>query len=508
MSLFLEESRLNSENYFLADTCIKIYGPDAQTYLHSQTTNDVFKREDESFHFNSILDTTGKIISAFLLLKKNKEEFYIVVPNKYAQATFDRIEKYHIAEDFEVEILLEGISLTTNSSEGEYKGQFFFENDSVSFNNCENHNEERFNLLKLLTGVPELGNEVQAGELINNTRFDELAVDYGKGCYPGQETVAKIHTRRGAALKPVLIKLAGDHKLPIEKIYREDKKIGEVRNSLVFDSDTYVYALLNREHRINHLKLEFQVEEQSYTGEIHYFPYIKTSKNELATELYDLAIEYFHSEENEKAIEYFYKAIDIDPSFEDAYESLGVLYGRLEQYDKAIELMEKLKEINPRCMMAFTNLSLFHMKLGNIETAEKFKADATLLNFQVLGDEAKVKREQEELAKKKQEDRDRREGMFKQVLEMDPEDPMANNGMGEITLERGEYEESVNYFKGAIKGNKNYSVAYLGLAKAYYQLKKTSELKETLETGIAIASKNGDLMPANEMQSMLLKSAR
>ena len=506
MSIFLETHRLNSESFSLSDTCIKVHGEDAFSYLQSQTTNDVSKLENGRFHLNSILDTAGKIISAFVLLRKNQDEFYVIVSSEFAQGTFDRIEKYHIAEEFEVEILLESTTLKTNTFEGSFKGSYFFENDTISFEKTDSNNKEVFKLLSVLSGVPRFGEQFSQGELINNTRFDELAVDYAKGCYPGQETVAKIHTRRGAAFKPVLIKLDSECKIPKEKIYKEDKKIGEVRDSISYEASTYIYATLNRENRINDLNLLFQIEDQSFLGLVKYYPYLSPTRKDLAIELYDLAVDFFHKENNEKAIEYFYKAIEVDPSLEDAYESLGVLYGRLEQYGKAIELMEKLKEINPKCMMALTNLSLFHMKIGNIDTAEKFKADATLLNFQVLGDEAKIKREKEELAKKKQADRDRREGMFQQVLEMDPEDAMANNGMGEITLERGEYETACEYFQAAIRGNKNYSVAYLGLAKAYYQLQNSEKLKETLELGISIASKNGDLMPANEMQAMLVKS--
>ena len=147
------------------------------------------------------------------------------------------------------------------------------------------------------------------------------------------------------------------------------------------------------------------------------------------------------------------------------------------------------------------------MKMGNIETAEDFKSQATFLNFELLGDEAEVKRKEKELAAKKLAERDRREGMFLQVLEMDSEDSMANNGMGEIKFEKAEYEKAKIYFKNAINGNSKYSVAYLGLAKCLYHLEEKEELKTTLKKGIEIASKNGDLMPANEMQTLLNRTS-
>ena len=157
-------------------------------------------------------------------------------------------------------------------------------------------------------------------------------------------------------------------------------------------------------------------------------------------------------------------------------------------------------------MMALTNLSLYHMKIGKIEAAEEYKSQATLLNFQILGDEAEIKRKQEEVDALKKNEAKRRESMFTQVLEMDPEDAMANNGMGEIFLEKEQYDEAKIHFYQAIKTDPKYSVAYLGLAKCLFQLQQNEEYKNVLDEGIKIASKNGDLMPANEMQSMLAKS--
>jgi tetratricopeptide (TPR) repeat protein len=177
----------------------------------------------------------------------------------------------------------------------------------------------------------------------------------------------------------------------------------------------------------------------------------------------------------------------------------------LENYEKAIDLMEQLKNINPKCMMALTNLSLYHMKVGNIDTAEKYKSDATMLNFELLGDEAERKRRLEDLKQKKLNDMARRKSMFVQVLEMDSEDAMANNGMGEIEFEQGEFLVAQGYFEQAIKFNTKYSVAYLGLAKSLYFQNEKDESKLILEKGINIASKNGDLMPANEMQALLAK---
>ena len=127
-----------------------------------------------------------------------------------------------------------------------FRGMYFGENiiTSVKPNNRLESNEN-YTLLKVLTGVPEFGVEVFPGELVNNTYFEDCSVNYHKGCYPGQETVAKIHSRRGAAFKPVLVKIAEGFTIEPQNIYSEDKRIGDIRSSCLFEKETYLYVISN-----------------------------------------------------------------------------------------------------------------------------------------------------------------------------------------------------------------------------------------------------------------------
>jgi folate-binding protein YgfZ len=51
-------------------------------------------------------------------------------------------------------------------------------------------------LARILSGWPELGAEIGAKTLPQEVRFDDLeGVSYTKGCYTGQETVARVHFR-------------------------------------------------------------------------------------------------------------------------------------------------------------------------------------------------------------------------------------------------------------------------------------------------------------------------
>ena len=53
----------------------------------------------------------------------------------------------------------------------------------------------------------------------------------------------------------------------------------------------------------------------------------------------------------------------------------------MKKIKEAIEVMKKLDDVNPASIMAKTNLSIFYMRLGDKETAEEYKAKATVAQF-------------------------------------------------------------------------------------------------------------------------------
>ncbi len=74
---------------------------------------------------------------------------------------------------------------------------------------------ERADALRLLGGWPTLGREVDDKTLPQEVRFDELGgVRYDKGCYVGQETVARLHFRGHA--NRTLRGVRGDGPLPLQ----------------------------------------------------------------------------------------------------------------------------------------------------------------------------------------------------------------------------------------------------------------------------------------------------
>ena len=93
--------------------------------------------------------------------------------------------------------------------------------------------------------------------------------------------------------------------------------------------------------------------------------------------------------------------------------------------------------------------------------------------------------------------------MFRQVLEIDPDDALAHFGLGELALERQCLAQAVDHLEMAIAGDPNHTAAILALGAAREGLGDSEGARNTYERGITIATKKGDASSARKMQERI-----
>jgi folate-binding protein YgfZ len=101
---------------------------------------------------------------------------------------------------------------------------------------------------RVLAGWPALGLEIDERTLPQEVRYDELGgVSYTKGCYTGQETVARLHFR--GHTNRDLRGLVWHDAAPVTdtSVVKDGKPVGTVRSILASGDRTVALALLRRE---------------------------------------------------------------------------------------------------------------------------------------------------------------------------------------------------------------------------------------------------------------------
>ena len=320
---------------------------------------------------------------------------------------------------------------------------------------------------------------------------------------------------RGMGVSPMdKTDLARNVQAPIDypcDIFIDNKRIGRITSTCQSPTLNAPIALayLDRDHRTPGETFTFTAEPDgpAFTATVQVLPLYETpSRKDHAYTLYDRALDMFQldlDDSDVSAIPLLKKAILLQPEFEDAYEVLGVILHRHHRVDEAIHYMRHLAKLNPDCLMAHTNLSVFYVAKGMIEEAEQEKALSAVIGMNQATSEREAKKLAQQERQRIQQEAEERIGMFEEVLEIDPDDPVATFGLGKAYVQLADYEKAIPHLQHATEVQKDFSAAYLDLGKCHEFLGNPDTARQAYTEGIAVASRKGDLMPLREMERRL-----
>lgn len=506
---------------------VVVRGAHAERFLHSQLTSDVKGLAEREGGLSALLDRTGRLRSFFLLARFG-DRFELVTPPGLASMTARRVAENVIADDVDVEVAAEeaGIRLVVGPSvlaesgggldpERSFSTGAFGAAGVVTWGGgagagLPELSRDELETLMVAAGVPRWGFEADDGVPLNETMLVETATSFSKGCFLGQETVAKIQSNRGAVRYPTALVTEGPAPAvtagtPFEAGGRS--KAGTVLAVLDWGGGKVVTASLHRGLRVEGRLLECRTPDGSvFAGRVRTMPLLAAEPRDTVSErLYHRGVGLFQADREGEAMELLERAIAVDPGCADAYESLGVILGRHERYDEAIGWMRRLLEVDPDSVMAHTNMSLYHMRSGRIEEAEEEARQAALAEMRRRRTDQERERAEREAVERRLAEAGRREAMFRQVLDLDSEDALANFGMGELLLERGEHAASVDHLERALAADPRYSAALLALGRAHHGLGDAGRAREAFTRCVDVAASRGDLAVANKAQEALTR---
>lgn len=106
---------------------------------------------------------------------------------------------------------------------------------------------------------------------------------------------------------------------------------------------------------------------------------VKQNVNKAKT-VHDLGVAYVEHHMENKAIDSFIKALNIDPNYLSAYMNLGYIYQHKENYEKAVQAFEKAVILNPQSAKIYNTMGLIYDKMEKPDMAVRMYKKAVLLD--------------------------------------------------------------------------------------------------------------------------------
>lgn len=254
-----------SFSHYITRAHFLVTDEDSADFLQSQFTNELRPFEEGRSSYGLWLDVKGKVQGDSWILCEGEEQFRVLSERSDGGRIRSHLEKHIIADDVEIEAVEpatifelplaaldflglsapeEGRFLQTDAGNlysarnGIYNMVIFDEGSASDFKNrleaggfSEMEPDSR-GLARLDAGVPLVPDEVGDTDLPGEGELEQDAISFTKGCYLGQEVVARMHNIGKPQRRLFIIQGEGDSpSCPLALYNSDSKQVGELRTA-------------------------------------------------------------------------------------------------------------------------------------------------------------------------------------------------------------------------------------------------------------------------------------
>jgi len=206
---------------------IAVWGKEAVQFLDGMITNDMKTLEDGSQMLASFPNAQGRLLAVVRILRQG-DKFLIETEEATREKVFNNLFRFTFAGDFFVEDLsevYEYFEIFGDSSNVPRGGDIVILKSDFSLdcfarpvdgNAIGGHlakseavkiSDDLYEALRIENGVPKYGVDMDETTIVPELGLDDL-ISYTKGCYIGQEIIARIHFRGHVAKRLAGLTLA------------------------------------------------------------------------------------------------------------------------------------------------------------------------------------------------------------------------------------------------------------------------------------------------------------
>jgi tRNA-modifying protein YgfZ len=218
---------------------VRVAGPDACDYLHRMVSNDVEALQVGDACPALLLTAKARLIAPLVVWRRGGDDFLLLTEPALGEPVRAHLTRMRLRAQCEIEpeehrsaLVFGGDGIATD-----FPGAVEVLDSGLEPTLGADELERR----RVEAGVPRWGHELDDRILPAEAGLDVTHVDFGKGCYPGQEPIARLHYRGKANRALRVLELADVPPYDAELVH-DGKVVGRV-TSAVRRPDGSVVAL-------------------------------------------------------------------------------------------------------------------------------------------------------------------------------------------------------------------------------------------------------------------------
>jgi len=265
---------------------LRVSGLDAETFLQGQLSNDINKLDRFSVQLNAYCQHQGKILALFWVIK-NKDSFFLSFPSDLLEAIKPRLQMFVIMSDVVIEEVTKKYIQIGSIDEAFQKALVINDKLSLIITDKQDINKfnmdpiEYWNMACIDSFLPEIFS-VTSEKLVPqmlNLDINEFGVNFSKGCYPGQEVVARLHYLGSAKRRLFAFKLDTDVNIG-DSLYCASSKSAKARGARYKSSGMVVFKLKYNSNFYCLATLDVEIKDEKTTLNNEQGPVLTRINNE------------------------------------------------------------------------------------------------------------------------------------------------------------------------------------------------------------------------------------
>jgi len=265
---------------------LRVSGADAETFLQGQLSNDISKLDASSVQLNAYCQHQGKILALFWVAKY-EDSFFLSFPADLLEAIKPRLQMFVIMSDVVIEDVTKDYIQVGSIGETHQKALAI--NDKLSLIIADKQDIHKFNMEPVEhwnmacidSSLPEIFS-ITTEKLVPqmlNLDINEFGVNFSKGCYPGQEVVARLHYLGSAKRRLFAFEVDSEAQVG-DSLYCASSRSAKARGARYKSSGMVVFKLKYNSNFYCLATLDVEIKDEKITLNNEQGPLLKKINNE------------------------------------------------------------------------------------------------------------------------------------------------------------------------------------------------------------------------------------